>query len=203
MSMPWEPFQLPPKVAHESQLSDMVLSCEKSYQQRQQPFVTDARIGTLQKQSVSYPTALAETYPYEPSIASSASSSVSSVFSDTASQTSSASSNSQAEVDELSSDHSNAPSLNEFNLTTFYPGVYHGQQPFLAAKNPAISIQVPAQAPLELRRNPRRCSLVGDQRPPPLVRQSERKVNFVDNLVGELTFPPSFFPYTSTAETYV
>ncbi len=40
-----------------------------------------------------------------------------------------------------------------------------------------------AEVPAELRQNPRRTSRAGC--PPPLVRQADRKVNFVDNLVGK------------------
>jgi hypothetical protein len=39
--------------------------------------------------------------------------------------------------------------------------------------------------PAQQRQHPRRSSLARNQRPPPLVRQADRKVNFVDNLVGE------------------
>jgi hypothetical protein len=39
--------------------------------------------------------------------------------------------------------------------------------------------------PAQQRQHPRRSSLAKHQRPPPLVRQADRKVNFVDNLVGE------------------
>lgn len=39
--------------------------------------------------------------------------------------------------------------------------------------------------PPEQRQHPRRSSLARNQKPPPLVRQAERKLNFVDNLVGK------------------
>lgn len=49
---------------------------------------------------------------------------------------------------------------------------------------PPLKTDIPV-AP-EQRQHPRRCSSTANQRPPPaLVRQSERKVNFVDSLVGE------------------
>ena len=189
MSRPWGNCQLPPKPPQQSQLSDKALVCEKSFKQCHQKFDTDTRIRPLPKQNISFSTTTLETYPYERSIASSASSSVSSVFSDTASQTSSASSNSQVEGDETSSDRpSVARPANEINSTTFFPGLYHGQQLSLGPKNPGIAFQAPAPAPapLERHQHPRRCSLAGSKRPPTLVRQSERKVNFVDNLVGKL-----------------
>ncbi|KAF2770336.1 hypothetical protein EJ03DRAFT_270415 [Teratosphaeria nubilosa] len=52
--------------------------------------------------------------------------------------------------------------------------------------------QVPSYAdvnsvPTEQRQHPRRSSLVRNQRPPPLIRQCERKTNFVDNLVDSAT----------------
>jgi hypothetical protein len=40
--------------------------------------------------------------------------------------------------------------------------------------------------PAPERQNPRRSSQSKHQRPPPLVRQRDRKINFVDNLVGKL-----------------
>lgn len=39
--------------------------------------------------------------------------------------------------------------------------------------------------PSAQRQHPRRCSLARDQKPPPLVRQADRKLGFVDNLVGK------------------
>ncbi|KAH8882744.1 hypothetical protein GQ53DRAFT_665434 [Thozetella sp. PMI_491] len=50
--------------------------------------------------------------------------------------------------------------------------------------------QIQSDAPSELRRNPRRTSHSATSRtgcPPPLVRQADRKVNFVDNLVDSST----------------
>ena len=196
MSLSWGNCPLPPHHLQQSQLGEQIHSGDKIYLQRQQNVDVSARVGILQKQQP-FSTSTVETYPYEPSIASSASSSVSSVFSDTASQTSSTSSTSQTENDEASSDRPNLQVANEAASTTFFPGVFRGQQQALSAKNAGISIQVPAPVPAEQRQHPRRCSLAGGQRPPPLVRQTERKVNFVDNLVGKLTlkFPwPSLFP---------
>ena len=190
MSLSWGTCPVTQSLPQQPQNADKFASCDKLHQQRQHLIEANTKIGTSQKQPISCSTVIAETYPYEPSIASSASSSVSSVFSDTASQTSSTSSNSQAEGDDLSSERVNPlQPVNEFNPTTFFPGVYHGHHPFVTSKNPAINIQTAAQAPPEQRQHPRRCSLAGGQRPPPLVRQSERKVNFVDNLVGKLTIP--------------
>ena len=39
--------------------------------------------------------------------------------------------------------------------------------------------------PKEQRQHPRRCSLSRNQKPPTLQRQCERKINFVENLVGK------------------
>ncbi|KAI7043157.1 hypothetical protein KC352_g46446, partial [Hortaea werneckii] len=41
--------------------------------------------------------------------------------------------------------------------------------------------------PTEQRQHPRRSSLARNQKPPPLVRQCERKINFVDSLVDSAT----------------
>lgn len=51
-----------------------------------------------------------------------------------------------------------------------------------------------APVPVELRQNPRRTSACNRARaacPPALVRQCDRKVNFVDSLVGRFIFPHS------------
>jgi hypothetical protein len=42
--------------------------------------------------------------------------------------------------------------------------------------------------PATQRQHPRRCSVSKDRRPPLLVRQRDRKIDFVDNLVGKHTF---------------
>src|ERR1700753_583013 len=64
------------------------------------------------------------------------------------------------------------------------------QQPYASLKVHSSSVQ-PCQVelPAELRQNPRRtCNGIATRSgcPPPLVRQGDRKVNFVDNLVGKM-----------------
>jgi hypothetical protein len=54
-----------------------------------------------------------------------------------------------------------------------------------------IESQVQVELPAELRQNPRRTcnsAISRTGRPPSLVRQTDRKVNFVDNLVGKRKF---------------
>ncbi|RMZ71037.1 cyclin [Pyrenophora seminiperda CCB06] len=142
---------------------------------------------------------LLETHPYAAPLSSSASSSTSSVFSDAASQASSASS---------TSSHSNwdseewsrsqvAPTsiVDSASLATLQPitrvSTYPQYQP-AARREPAQerlpSLRAEFLAPLEQRQNPRRSTSTINQRPPPqLVRQSDRKVNFVDCLVDSAT----------------
>jgi PHO85 cyclin-5 len=181
MSLSWGTCAYPPQLTQQQQQQ----LHEKKRQLTHKSSHTDARSATLPCPIIQHGVTN-ETYPYEPSIASSASSSASSVFSDTASQTSSTSSTSQQEGDESSTDRQTAVSgTGENRPTTFFPGLYHGQQPMLGSKNPGLTIQAPGPIAADQRQHPRRCSLAGGQRPPQLVRQSDRKVNFVDNLVGE------------------
>ncbi|KAM0273937.1 hypothetical protein ACHAQH_008109 [Verticillium albo-atrum] len=51
---------------------------------------------------------------------------------------------------------------------------------------PASRDEASLAVPAELRQNPRRSNGAGVRAPPALVRQSDRKVNFVDTLVGKL-----------------
>ncbi|KAM0333439.1 hypothetical protein ACHAQA_002101 [Verticillium albo-atrum] len=51
----------------------------------------------------------------------------------------------------------------------------------------APGVQAPVAIPAELRQNPRRSNGAGARAPPALVRQSDRKVNFVDTLVDSST----------------
>jgi hypothetical protein len=123
-------------------------------------------------------------HPYASSISSSASSSSSSVFSlDAVSAQSSISSTSTNSVDVIweneSEYHAGGRGL---GATGGVRGCFRGTAPKAAD----------AAVPPELRKHPRRTSSglqssgVSCTRPPPcLLRQSERKVNFVDNLVGE------------------
>lgn len=115
-------------------------------------------------------------HPYASSIASSAASSTSSVFSlDGIS--------SQSSISSTSTNSTDGSWENE------EPGKRsHGADPRLGAKR--IASQGNGGVPSELRTHPRRtntsASSAPSARPPPcLLRQSERKVSFVDNLVGK------------------
>lgn len=127
---------------------------------------------------ISNPTSKAShPHPYASSIASSASSSSSSVFSLDASQ-SSISSTATNPVDviwENDVDNQQATRPSVACPRAFVKGVH-----------PKIDGPVPP----ELRTHPRRTNVAANgpgARPPPcLLRQSERKVSFVDNLVGKL-----------------
>jgi hypothetical protein len=117
--------------------------------------------------------------PYSSSIASSASSSSASVWSDAASQSSDDSSITGSDID--SQYCSSQPILQQpvkdcaSTVTTCWPKV------------------IPASIASEQRQNPRRtCGFSGQSGcPPALVRQNDRKVNFVDSLVGK---PPQLVP---------
>jgi hypothetical protein len=122
--------------------------------------------------------------PYSSPIASSASSSSASVWSDAGSQTSDDSSVTSASSDNESSETyccttQPQPSFTttsntceqSISIATYWP----------KHKKPAEVVPEP--------RNPRRTSIGSTTRtgcPPSLVRQSDRKVNFVDNLVGKI-----------------
>lgn len=126
----------------------------------------------------SIPMALQRTGPYEPSIASSASSSQTSVFSDASSAQSSVASSISDDfrsTQEDARDRYCATSQPKHIVDTQLSQAGHQQLSY------ADVTSVPAQQ----RQHPRRSSLARNQRPPPLVRQADRKVNFVDNLVGE------------------
>ena len=137
-------------------------------------------------------------HPYEHSLASSASSSSSSVFSnDAASQTSSTSSSSSTaaawEADEGVWRGQACPE--SFRANGDAPATVKRVLPPL----PSIETSLPAR---QRHHHPRRCSV---SRPPPtLVRQSERKEQFVDGLVGEFKFfsgPPLALAYSVCFET--
>ncbi|KAK5174933.1 PHO85 cyclin-5 [Saxophila tyrrhenica] len=136
---------------------------------------------------------------YEPSITSSASSSQASVFSDEASVQSSIASSisddfrcnqedardrayAQTQLQQKAAlDSYNAqppPSQQQqCRIVNFLQNV---QGAFPPPPSYADVTSVPAQQ----RQHPRRCSLSRNQKPPTLQRQCERKVNFVENLVG-------------------
>ena len=138
---------------------------------------------------------LPETHPYAPTLSSSASSSTSSVFSDAASQASSYSSTSSHSVwesEEWSRFQVTPTSVDPATLAAFQPitrvSTYPQYQP--SACRETVQEKLPSlrsefMAPVKQRQNPRRSSSTINQRAPPqLVRQSDRKVNFVDCLVG-------------------
>lgn len=115
--------------------------------------------------------------PYNSSIASSASSSSASVWSDALSH---------------SSDDTAASSTSDVS-DQCDPSCYSQQQQQAVAALPEFTFsqtQIRVEIPKELRQNPRRTSSSATSRsgcPPSLVRQSDRKVNFVDSLVDSST----------------
>ena len=120
--------------------------------------------------------------PYNPSLASSASSSSASVWSDVASQSS-----------DDSSVHSGGACDSEISDSYCYPSQPSSYQP-ITNNCDQIPLTISTCWPKnilagtvpEQRQNPRRTSS-GSSRsgcPPSLVRQCDRKVNFVDSLVG-------------------
>ncbi|OAQ68566.1 G1/S-specific cyclin Pcl5 [Pochonia chlamydosporia 170] len=117
--------------------------------------------------------------PYSSAISSAASTSTASVWSDTASQSSDDTSISANTSD---SDSCDAYCLSKRATTT--------AQNVVNYRRSLHQRDVEAAVPAELRQNPRR-SAPGSHAgrggcPPTLVRQSDRKVNFVDSLVGRL-----------------
>jgi hypothetical protein len=146
-------------------------------------------------------TASPRSHPYAPSLSSSASSSTSSVFSDAASQASSSSSLTSHsnpngwDSEEWSSRTGPAP-LGALVDPGFAPiarvSTYPIYQPSACRETAAERIPPPLRtdlpAPVDQRQHPRRSSSTLSQRaPPPLVRQTERKGNFVDCLVDSAT----------------
>lgn len=132
--------------------------------------------------------------PYEASIASSASSSQVSVFSDTLSAQSSIASS-------VSDDFRCAQSEDARERDTLCAQAqlqYHSHLGGIQGEERSVldnilkpSVPCPTYAavtsvPAPQRQHPRRCSISKAQKPPPLVRQRDRKINFVDNLVGKL-----------------
>jgi hypothetical protein len=107
--------------------------------------------------------------PYNASLASSASTSTSSVWSDTSSQNSD---DTSASVHSSDSD----------SCESFFSAKASAADRVLNFRRHAQKTQAEA-VPAELRQNPRRTSN-GPKVRPSLVRQSDRKVNFVDSLVG-------------------
>jgi hypothetical protein len=132
----------------------------------------------------SNPLGFQRTGPYEPSIASSASSSQTSIFSDAASAQSSVASSVASSV---SDDFRNS----QEDARDRYCAPAQLQHKHIAdvqlshTSQHQLSYADVTSVPSQQRQHPRRSSLAKNQRPPPLVRQADRKVNFVDNLVGK------------------
>ncbi|WZH48958.1 G1 S-specific cyclin pas1 [Fusarium acuminatum] len=109
--------------------------------------------------------------PYNTSLASSASTSLTSVWSDTTSQASD-----DTSISTISSDSDSCDS--------YFSRKAAVADSALNFRRRVQRSQTEAQAvPAELRQNPRRTSAARPVCPPALVRQSDRKVNFVDSLV--------------------
>lgn len=128
---------------------------------------------------------------YEPSIHSSVPSSQPSVFSDTLSaQSSIASSISDdfrnSHEDARERDRVCAQAQLRFQARNHaVEGDQSALGKLLKANAPCPSYADVTSVPAPQRQHPRRCSLSRDQKPPPLMRQRDRKINFVDNLVGK------------------
>ncbi|KAK3708010.1 PHO85 cyclin-5 [Vermiconidia calcicola] len=129
--------------------------------------------------------------PYEPSIASSASSSQASIFSDASStQSSIASSISddfrQNQEDARDRAYAQAQIQQKAVLETGKVSSEHCKLPSLLNEGyvNAPSYADVTSVPKEQRQHPRRCSLSGSQKPPTLQRQCERKIDFVESLVA-------------------
>ena len=130
--------------------------------------------------------------PYEPSIASSASSSQVSVFSDTLSASSSIAS---SVSDDFRYTHDDARERDRIcaQAQLRFQAQTNNQQleepavlgNLLKGNGQCMSYADVTSVPAPQRQHPRRTSLSRNQRPPPLVRQRDRKINFVDNLVGK------------------
>jgi len=145
--------------------------------------------------------ALSDYHPYAHNLSSSASSSTSSVFSDAPSQASSSSSTSSHsswESEEWSSRTQAAPvSVVDADNVVFppvtrvqtYPSYHQPSACRETVQERLPSLRAQFLAPLEQRQHPRRSSAAFTQQrpPPPLVRQCDRKVNFVDCLVDSAT----------------
>jgi hypothetical protein len=140
-------------------------------------------------------------HPYAPSLSSSASSSTSSVFSDTASQTSNSTTTSSRSAfggwdEEWTSRAPQAAlgsTVDPTSLSSFAPITRASTFPLCqpsacresTGKRDLPPLQTDLTSTAEQRPHPRRSSTaINHRQPPPLVRQGDRKVNFVDCLVG-------------------
>ncbi|TKA73543.1 hypothetical protein B0A55_06438 [Friedmanniomyces simplex] len=126
---------------------------------------------------------------YEPSIASSASSSQDSIFTDPTSTQSSIASSISDDF-RPSQEDSRHRWLSQVTDPSY--GIGQEQPKPLCLLRAQQASTAPTYAdvtsvPSEQRQHPRRSSWERKQKPPPLVRQCERKVNFVDNLVDSAT----------------
>ncbi|KAI1392422.1 uncharacterized protein F4822DRAFT_129081 [Hypoxylon trugodes] len=125
--------------------------------------------------------------PYNSSIASSASSSSTSVWSEVSSQSSDDTSVSLCSNSDSSEQCESYPNFRR-PLPTQSDVTCH---PVITSVCWSAQVQTQApEVPQELRQNPRRTNSGATTRtgcPPPLVRQSDRKVNFVDSLVDSST----------------
>lgn len=118
---------------------------------------------------------------YNNSLTSSASTVATSVWSDTASQSSDDASLSNSDSDSCESFCSSQQSISSEKVASYRRSLCHPTE---------------AAVPVELRKNPRRSGSAQRARaacPPALVRQCDRKVNFVDSLVGTYSLP-AFYP---------
>lgn len=135
-------------------------------------------------------TASPRSHPYAPSLSSSASSSTSSVFSEAASQTSNSTSLSSSwGADEWSSVSrpvisSSLASLAPISRVSTFPQ-YQAPCRDLAPERVLPPLRPELSLPVEQRQHPRRSLSTISRQPPQLVRQCDRKVNFVDCLVGK------------------
>jgi len=126
---------------------------------------------------------------YEESVGSSAPSSQDSIFSDSSAQSSIASSIS----DDFRSSQEDIRQQQAWLARPTGLGACsdHERPKMLCPLKAQQAAQAPSYAdvtsvPSVQRQHPRRSSWEKKQKPPPLVRQCERKINFVDNLVGKL-----------------
>lgn len=131
---------------------------------------------------------------YEPSIASSASSSQSSVFSESLSAQSSIASSISDDF-RVSSDDVRERDRICAQAQLRYQAQHHTQneEPSVLSKlleetdkqHSLSYADVTSAAPVQGRQHLRRCSVSQSHKPPALTRQRDRKINFVDNLVGK------------------
>ena len=141
------------------------------------------------------PRVITNNYPYTTSIASSATSSSSSVFSaDNLSSQSSAPSSSKSSLHAgWDSEHSESLAVTDYQVVSVPAPSQNVKETISQHVATGARGTEPAVAP-ELRQHPRRTSVQVDAangsalaRPPPsLVRQCDRKDNFVESLVGKL-----------------